>query len=225
MALLLGFGALGAAGLRRFSALALASIAVVVASGLVQSVRQLGSFDALRDTSYGTALIWKGMFVVVLMMIATISRRIVHRTEIDRPRLGRVLAAETVLAVAIVTATSLLMASNPSTAAAPRPFSATLVDGDRLASITLEPGRTGGNELHIYLTSAASSLIEPDTVTVEISDPGRDVAPIQIPVVRSGAGHFTTSTATFPYAATWTMVVTARYGFDEVQFTARVPIR
>ena len=225
VALLLSFGTLGAAGVRRFSAVALAMIGLVVASGITQSVRQLGSFDALRSTSYGTALIWKTIFVVVLLMVATISRRVVHRSEIDHQRLRRVLLIETVLAVAIVTATSLLMASNPSTAAAPRPFSATLVDGDRLASITLEPGRTGPNELHIYLSSAASSLIQPDAVTVEISDPTRDVAAIQIPVTRSGAGHFTTSTAAFPYATTWTLVVTVRYGFEEVQFTGHVPIR
>jgi copper transport protein len=225
VALVLCLGTLGAAGLRRFSAVALAMIALVVASGVVQGVRQLGSFDALTSTSYGTALIWKSMFVVVLLMIATVSRRIAHRTEIDHQRLRRMLLVETVLAVAIVTATSLLMASNPSTAAAPKPFSATLVDGDRLASITLEPGRTGANELHIYLSSAASSLIEPDAVTVEISDPSRDVAAIQIPVTRSAASHFTTSNATFPYATTWTLVVTVRYGFDEVQFTAHVPIR
>ncbi len=74
------------------------------------------------------------------------------------------------------------------------------------------------------ITSAASSLIEPDTVTVAINDPGRDVAPTQVPVTRSGAGHFTAS-ATFPYAATWSVVVTARYGIDEVQFDTRVPIR
>ena len=225
LALLVSFGRFAAAGLRRFSGIALAMIGLVVVTGIVQGVRQLGSFNALSSTSYGTALIWKSMFVVVLLMIATISRRIVHRTEVDHQRLKRVLLIETVLAVAIVSATSLLMASNPSTAAAPKPFSATLVDGDRLASITLEPGRTGANELHIYLSSAASSLIEPDSVTVEINDPSRDVAAIQVPVTRSGADHFTTSSATFPYRATWTLVVTARYGFDEVQFTARVPIR
>ena len=42
-------------------------------------------------------------------------------------------------------------------------------------------------------------------------------------VSKAGAGHVI-STATFPYAATWQMVVTARYGFDEVKFNADVKI-
>lgn len=225
-ALLLGFAAVGARGLRRFSALAVTMVAAVAASGVLQAMRQLGSFDALRKTPYGTVLIWKIVLVAGLVLIAAVSRRVVHREEIDQPRLGRVLVIEGLLAIAIVVSTSLLMAANPTAEANGQPFSATLIEGDHLASITLDPGRSGTNQLHIYLSSTASSLIEPDDVTVEISDPSRDVAAIQVPVTRSGAGHFTTPQATFAYAATWTLTVTARYAtFDEVRFTAQVPIR
>jgi len=211
---------------RRFSALALGMVAVLVATGSLQAVRQLRSFDALTDTTYGMVLIRKLVVVAILVAVAFVSRRIVHRKEIDMPRLGRSIAIEAVAAVAIVVFTSLLMASNPSEVAAAKPFSATLIDGDYLASITVEPGRTGSNEMHLYLSDAASSLSQPDSVTVEITDPGRDVAALKIPVVRSSAGHYTTSTATFPYATTWTLTVTARYNtFDEVRFTTHVPIR
>ena len=215
-----------AASVRRFSALALGMIAVVVASGSLQAVRQLGSLDALTDTTYGVVLIRKLVVVAILVAVAFVSRRIVHREDVDMPRLGRSVAIEAMAAVAIVVFTSLLMASNPSNVVATKPFSVTLIDGDYLASITVEPGRVGQNEMHLYLSDAASSLAQPDTVTVEISDPSRDVAALQIPVTRSGAGHFTTSTATFPYATTWTLTVTARYNtFDDVQFIAQVRIR
>jgi len=211
---------------RRFSALALGMVVVLVATGSLQAYRQLGSFDALTNTTYGTVLIRKLVVVVMLVAVAFVSRRIVHREPIDMPRLGRSIAIEAIAAVAIVVFTSLLMASNPSNVVAAKPFSVTLVDGDYLASITVEPGRVGSNEMHLYLSDATSSLIQPDSVTVEISDPSRDVAALQIPVERSGAGHFTTSTATFPYATTWTLTVTARYNtFDEVQFTTDVTIR
>ncbi len=245
--LIVGFRRLTVVGAQRYSALALAMIATVVASGVIQSIRQLGSFDALTNTSYGTALIWKLTFVVVLLMVASVSRRVVRRgvigqgdaaerddadgaaarpSGLDRPRLGKSIAIEGILAIAILTSTSLLMAANPAQVIASKPFSITLLDNDYLASITIEPGRTGPNELHLYLSSAASSLIEPDEVHIEISDPSRDVAALEIPVTRSGAGHYTTPAATFPYAATWTLLVTARYNqFDEVQFTTEVPIR
>jgi copper transport protein len=221
---------LTAAAARRFSALAFLLIGVVVASGVVQSVRQLETFDALTDTSYGTLLIWKVAFVVVLVAVAALSRRIVRRApddaSMDVGRLGRAVVVESVVAVAIVVATSLLMAANPSQVEASRPFSATLTDGNYLASITLEPGRAGQNELHVYLNDAVSSLSEPDDVHVEISDPSRSVTALQIPVTRSGAGHYTTPTATFPYPASWTLTVYARYHtFDQVQFSTTVKIR
>lgn len=244
-----GAGGVGVAGVRRFSNLALAMVAVVVASGVVQSFRQLGSWDALTSTSYGTLLIWKVALVMLLLAIASLTRRLVQgrltRTDLaaradgsaradgddlepviaDIARLRRAIVIEVVIALAIVTTTSLLMAANPSAASAGKPFSIQLIDGDYLASITVDPGRVGPNEMHLYLSDAASSLNQPNELTVEISDPSRDVAPIEIVVSRSGAGHYTAYDATFPYAADWTLSVTARYNeFDEVSFTTVVPI-
>jgi copper transport protein len=223
--LLIEFRSVTAPAARRFSAIALVMLALVISSGVVQSIRQLGSIHALTNTTYGTLLILKTIVVVVLLAVAFVSRRIIRCSDVDTPRLGRAITIETILAVTIVAFTSVLMAANPSQVAAATPFSVTLTDGDYLASITVEPGHTGPNEMHIYLSDAVSSLAQPDEVTVEISDPSRQVAAIQIPVTRSGAGHFTTSTATFPYATTWTLTITARYNqFDEVKFTAQVKI-
>ena len=236
VALVLGFSTVTLAGARRFSAIALGAIVAVIASGVVQSIRQLGSIDALRNTHYGVVLVWKVVLVAVLLLVANVSRHVVRRRrglepteaaeDFDRPRLRRAVTIEAVLAVAIVVATSMLMAANPSEVAASRPFSIQLLDGTYLAAVTIEPAHIGANELHIYLSSAESSLIEPDEVHVQISDPSRAVAAIDIPVTRSGASHYTTPAATFPYGATWTLLITARYNtFDEVQFTAKVPIR
>src|SRR6185436_15610158 len=41
---------------RRFSPIAFGAVAVIVASGVVQAYRQVGSLDALRDTDYGRLL-------------------------------------------------------------------------------------------------------------------------------------------------------------------------
>ena len=41
---------------------------------------------------------------------------------------------------------------------------------------------------------------------------------------RPALDHVISNAATFPYAATWRMVVTARYGFTEVKFTADVKV-
>jgi copper transport protein len=116
------------------------------------------------------------------------------------------------------------MAANPSLAASSGPFSTTLTSNGYLATISVTPARVGSNELHLILSSASSSLDQPDAVTVTIQDPARDVNPIAIDVGKAGAGHYISNAATFPYAATWRLVLTARYGFNEVTFTADVKV-
>jgi copper transport protein len=61
----------------KFSAYAFAAVFVVVATGVVQSIRQVGSFYALFHTTYGIALSIKVGFVVLLLALAAVSRRLV----------------------------------------------------------------------------------------------------------------------------------------------------
>ncbi|CAM5324356.1 MULTISPECIES: copper resistance CopC/CopD family protein [Streptomyces] len=63
------------AGVRRFSRLAFGSVLVVVATGVYQSWRQVGTWRALTDTSYGRLLLIKVTLVVVLVGVAWFSRR------------------------------------------------------------------------------------------------------------------------------------------------------
>ena len=93
-----------------------------------------------------------------------------------------------------------------------------------MAVVEVTPARVGSNELHLFLSSPNSSLEQPETVAVTIQDPSRDVNPIAIDVLRAGASHWITNAATFPYAATWRLMVTTRYGFKEVVFTADVKV-
>ena len=89
----------------------------------------------------------------------------------DRARLRRAVSIESMLAVAVVIVTSLLMAANPSLAAA---VGAVLVDTDeqRISGDDhRRTGRVGSNEVHIYLSSPNSSLDQPDAVAVTIQDP------------------------------------------------------
>nr|WP_203689527.1 copper resistance protein CopC [Streptomyces sp. SID12488] len=60
---------------RRFSRVAFGSVLTLVATGVYQSWRQLGSWSALTDTWYGQLLLIKIGLVVVLVGIAYISRR------------------------------------------------------------------------------------------------------------------------------------------------------
>ena len=65
--------------LPRFSAVGLASIGALVVTGGFQSWRQVGSLDALRNTSYGNILVVKLVVFAALIVVAAFSREIVNR--------------------------------------------------------------------------------------------------------------------------------------------------
>ncbi|MFI9343114.1 copper resistance CopC/CopD family protein [Streptomyces sp. NPDC052773] len=66
---------LDAAAVRRFSRVAFGSVLALVATGLYQSWRQVGSWSALTGTRYGQLLCVKVALVVLLVGVAWISRR------------------------------------------------------------------------------------------------------------------------------------------------------
>ncbi|MFC7259010.1 copper resistance protein CopC [Streptomyces lutosisoli] len=63
------------AAVRRFSRVAFGGVLTLVATGIYQSWRQVGSWSALTDTTYGQLLLVKIGLVAVLVGIAWISRR------------------------------------------------------------------------------------------------------------------------------------------------------
>jgi len=63
----------------RVSSVAFAAVVVVVATGVVQSIRQVGSVYALFHTTYGRTLLVKIALVVLLIALGAVSRRLVHR--------------------------------------------------------------------------------------------------------------------------------------------------
>jgi copper transport protein len=72
----------------KFSAYAFGAVMVVVATGVIQSIRQVGSFYALFNTTYGITLSIKIGFVVVLIALGAVSRRFVLGGWVG-PRLAR----------------------------------------------------------------------------------------------------------------------------------------
>ncbi|HCA85218.1 MAG TPA: hypothetical protein DEQ61_06820, partial [Streptomyces sp.] len=77
------------AAVRRFSRLAFGSVLVLAATGLYQSWRQVGSWDALTSTSYGQLLLFKIALVTLLVGLARFSRRWTARLSPDAATGGR----------------------------------------------------------------------------------------------------------------------------------------
>ena len=241
---------------RRFSALAFVAVAVIVASGLVQSWRQVGSLDALTTTTYGRILLVKTGIVVVLIGVAAVSRRVLQRrlldwhpapvpravgaaVDVDQPpapsaddddsvrrKLRRSVGAEVVLAAAVLAVTSLLVATAPAIATTTGPFNASVLQGSRIANISIIPAAVGRNTLHVYVLTPGGSLEAATSIDVTITNIERDLGPLPVAVEVAGPNHVTTDAMQVPFAGTWQLQIKALFGdFDQTTFTTnfRVP--
>jgi len=128
----------------RFSSVAFTAMVVIVATGMVQSWRQLGSLQALGQTTYGRLLVAKVAVVLLLITVAGRSRVLVRRRRTARALVGaaaphqpvpdaaparlsdhaeslwllrRLVLAEVVIALVVLAVTALLGIATPPTAA------------------------------------------------------------------------------------------------------------
>lgn len=133
---------------RRFSRVAAASVAVLVVTGLVQSVRLVGSPMDLLDADHGRYLLAKVVVLAAMLGIANANRRRVdHR--LDDPKgvgrhtgaLRRAVLAEFAIGLVIVAITAAMVVSPPSSSqtetGAPRQPGSTSI----LHNVVLAPER------------------------------------------------------------------------------------
>jgi copper transport protein len=107
---------------RRFSRVAAISVAVLVATGLVQTVRLVGDPTDLLVSDHGRYLAVKVLVLAAMLAIANVNRRRVNRRLDDTAGLGhhvgalrRAVLAEFAIGLVIVAITAAMVVSPPST--------------------------------------------------------------------------------------------------------------
>ena len=100
---------------RRFSALALASVLVLAATGLVRALGELGSFAHLWTTNYGRWLIAKTAILCALVAIGWVNRYRIRGRDgvVARRALRRNVIGEIVLFGGLIAAVALLTQAKP----------------------------------------------------------------------------------------------------------------
>ena len=218
----------------RFSTLAVAAIAVVLATGITQAVIGMSSLSELLDTAYGRAVLIK-----LALLLAIVGFGAFNRTRV-LPRLRRATApgaagvvlrrtlrAELAIAVVVLATTGALAGYPPADTIAAGPYSADARLGPARLELTVEPARVGANELHLYLFDRrdGSQYDATKELTVRASLPGRRIAPIELDAREAGPGHYVVTAAAFGVAGDWTVEVVARVSeFDEYRTRLEVPI-
>ncbi|MFE6228256.1 copper resistance protein CopC [Streptomyces sp. NPDC057854] len=314
------------AAVERFSRVAFAAVAVLVATGLYQSWRQVGSWSALTGTRYGQLLLVKIGLMGVLVGIAWISRRWTRRlaertseagatgaeaasaeaeaaesegteaeaadsgsdTALDsgapadseapadsgeeepeeqgpeeapdpvraaqlarqraamatarrkkardadpeRTGLRRSVLTEAAVAVVLLAVTTVLTATEPGrteeeaartgataagSAAVPDrpvdvrlPFDTGGANGEGVVRLSLDPGRTGANALHLFVERPDGKPLDVPEVKVNLTLEEKGVGPLPVVPDRIQAGHWSASGVQLPLPGEWRVQVTVR---------------
>ena len=206
----------------RFSGLALGSVGLLAASGLVMATLTLGSPDGLLGTDYGRTLLLKLGIVLPVVAIAGWNRFVLLPGIVREPSghgrwevLARTLRNEAALLVAVVAVTGMLTNASPTplgpaggdSRQASIPFEVTSQGLD--VSGTLAPGRAGANRLRFSLGYDGRPATV-DQVTVEFRLPAQELGPLAATAIRDPATGTYEAAVTLPTSGEWQLQVSAR---------------
>ena len=188
--------------LERFSVIAASSVIVLLATGTLNALVQVPSFNALIDTAYGRALLIKLAVVVVVLAVAGLNALYLRERVIDEPDeprirqlLRRAVWAEAALGIAVIFAAAVLFsyptsrqAEDAERAAQEAANTRAVVGYDEIQpaggldiNLTISPNSPGFNSFRVFLFPRPDSSIgEVTRVRLRFTPPGEDAAPSEI---------------------------------------------
>jgi copper transport protein len=245
----------------RYSSLAFGAVVLIVVSGVVQSWRQLGSPGALVDTDYGRLLIAKVALFALMLAGAGVSRRWV-RARVAAPApasaagpapalspgpgataagrhpdlagLRRSVAAEALVAVAVLAVTAGLVQAVPGETArragegagAAEAFTTEMHGNEVLVEATVDPAATGPVTVEVLTLDHGGTPIDPEEVTATLTLPAEGLGPLAVGLEEEGTGAFRSAPTELPFAGEWDLVVTVRTSdIDSDRLSATFTVR
>jgi copper transport protein len=216
--------------LQRFSTLAMVSVLTLIITGTVNSLRHLNAVEELWRTRYGLTLMIKLAVVAAALTAAAVSRRRLqqHRVPLQSVRI------EAALTIGILIVTALLSTTAPPPhAAEPNTHSdhaAQLANGTVMMSLgdrgkavlTVVPASTAGSRLQLALTDTTGQTLSATRVSLKMSNPGRDIAAIPVPMKMLDGGWVASYRFAFP--GRWKAILTVD-GISESAVVTTADIR
>ncbi len=144
--------------------------------------------------------------------------------------LRRTLRAEVLLILVVLGVTGALTSYAPPTAASAStgPVNVSQRMGPLDLQMTVDPARTGPNQVHLYLLRAKDGAPFTGTkeLTVKATLPSRGIGPLALTMHRAGPGHYVADAVTLSPGGDWKLAVTDRVSdFDEYTTTVKAPVR
>ncbi|MFI1810964.1 copper resistance CopC/CopD family protein [Streptomyces sp. NPDC020422] len=163
--------------------------------------------------------------------VATARRKRERDADPERAGLRRSVLTEAAVAVVLLAVTTVLTSTEPArteeeagrlkaasgSAAVPNrpidvrlPFDTGGVDGKGTVQLTLSPGRTGANALHIFVLRPNGRALDVPEVKVSFTLKAKQIGPLPVLPDRVQTGHWTATGVQLPMSGEWQMQVTVR---------------
>jgi copper transport protein len=224
--------------LARFSPLALGSVVVIAATGVIQAYIDVRSLHGLFHTTYGALIIVKVLLLLTLIGFGWVNReRVIPALERivggGRSPGGvgalarRTMRCEFALMLCVFGVTAALISYAPPIDAASGPFSTNTTIGQAELEMTVEPAKVGLNTIHLYLidakTGAQFTATKELTATAKL--PSKGIGPLPLKANLAGPGHYVFDSAVLSPGGTWSIEVIDRTSeFEQFSRTVKVPI-
>ncbi|MEU9760001.1 copper resistance protein CopC [Streptomyces sp. NPDC047985] len=176
--------------------------------------------------------------------VATAAKKRLRDADPDRSGLRRSVLAEVGVAVALLAVTTVLTSTEPArteeeargstTSAAPAaegpvsvklPFDTGGENGKGTVRVDVAPGRTGTNELHIWVDGPGGKAMDVPELKVAFTLESKGIGPLPAVPTRFAEGHWTASGVQIPMAGDWRVAVTVRTSdIDQTTIDKKVKI-
>jgi copper transport protein len=258
----------------RFSPLALACVGAILLTGTYQAWRNVGSWPALVDTSYGRLLLIKIAALCVLIGLGYLARvriaamrapasgvrvSVAELVAAGLPRVGvgarsglRMpgtggghgngaangssngslpdsgraavtlsklrwsVAAEALIASAVLAVTAVLVNTPTARETFTRPASAAVAfntggpGGRGNVSVTVTPAVLGPNQVRVSVTGSAGRRYSPEQIEATLLLPARHLGPLPVPLGQDGPGRYASGPIMVTITGQWQLHITIR---------------
>lgn len=210
---------------RRFSTAALVGAVVVAGTGTASALINTGSWDAITSTGYGRLVVAKVVGFAILVTFGWMNRRhLVPLVERATAPLLRSVRWEVVAAVGVLAVTAVLIDQPPGRTSVDRPFNGYETSDEVMVQLTVQPARTGTNDMHLYFYDAASgSQLPVDAVELTAGTDGIPARRLDLVPVTSS--HASALGASLTAPGTWTIEATVVRAGTPTTVTFEVPVR
>jgi copper transport protein len=218
-----------AAAVPRFSTLALGSVAVIVATGVYQAVRQLPGWDAFTDTGYGRTLLLKLLLFLPVLALAALNLLVI-KPALRRAACGEVgtsgrfarllrpvrlerrfllaVGGESLLGLAILGVVGLLVNQPP--VRTPAPF----VPGVQLTAkapgvtvkLTVDPGGLGLNRFTAVVSDHGKPPPSGTQLVLRLTYQDADRGTSELPTQPQGNGVYTAQSSDLSAYGRWQII-------------------